>query len=542
MEALRQLFVSLGLDWDSAGFAQAQVASDALEGALKSLVEVGRAVVDVFKEATLGTAAYADELADASIRTGASVEALQELGFAASQSGASAETINHALTKLAMTMGEASKGTGEAGKAFAALGVSVVGADGKLRRTDEVFTDLASAVARIENPTERSSKALDVFGRAGIQLLPLLAEGADGLAELRQEARDLGLVMSADAIGPAATFNDTIDALRETFDSLKRDLGGPIIEALLPVVTEFKEWVKANRALIRSGITSFARGLATVVKTLASGIAWLVENWKLLAIIATSVLLPVLWSVRAALLEQLVAFALNTAAAVAYGATQVAAGLSAAAAWTAANAPLLLSIALLATLLLAAEDVYSFLTGADSLIGDIGPKWTAFLDSWTKTIDPADHPIINGLKLMAFYLSDLEGRLLPLLRDGWFSALVQPISASIELLFKLFRGTATFADYLKTIPGLGLMLESFQSNAQRAAPIFDGTLFSGGAGSVETAAQQTAAAAAPIVSPSFSGNFVVQAQPGQSAQEVAGATREVLEEWWDSKLRTVGAP
>jgi hypothetical protein len=86
------------------------------------------------------------------------------------------------------------------------------------------------------------------------------------------------------------------------------------------------------------------------------------------------------------------------------------------------------------------------------------------------------------------------------------------------------------------------MLESFQSNAQRAAPIFDGTLFSGGAGSVETAAQQTAAAAAPIVSPSFSGNFVVQAQPGQSAQEVAGATREVLEEWWDSKLRTVGAP
>jgi hypothetical protein len=541
MEALRQLFVSLGLDWDSAGFAQAQVAANLLEKGLAAVVDVGKQLVGVLKDATLQTAAYADDLSDAAVRTGASVEALQELGFAASQSGASAETINHALTKLSMTMSEAAKGTGEAGKAFAALGVRVTDSDGKLRRTDEVFTDLASAVARIENPTERSAKALDVFGRAGIQLLPLLNEGADGLAELRQEARDLGLVMSADAIDPAATFNDTLDALKDTFESLKRDLGGPIIEALLPVVTEFKEWVKANRALIRSGIQTFARSLAGVVKTLAAGLAWLVDNWKLLAIIATSVLLPVLWSVRAALLEQLVAFALNTAAAIAYGATQVAAALSAAAAWTAANAPLLLSIALLATLLLGAEDVYSFLTGADSLIGDIGPKWTKFLDDWTSVVDPADHPIINGLKTILFYLSDLEGRLLPLLKDGWWSSITQPIAASIELLFKLFRGTAGFVDYLNTVPGLGFFLESFASNAEKAAPLFNGSLFGGGAGSVEAAAQQTAASTVPIVAPSFSGNFVVQAQPGQSAQEVAGATREVLEEWWDSKLRTVGA-
>lgn len=535
METLRELFVSLGLDWDSSGFAAAQVAADGLEGVLKKLVDVAGDLVGGLRDATLQTAAYADDLNDAAIRTGASVEALQELGYAAAQSGASAETINHALTKLSMTMGEAAKGTGEAGKAFAALGVKVVDGEGKLRRTDDVFTALATAVAKIENPTERSAKALDVFGRAGIQLLPLLAEGEDGLAKLRQEARDLGLVMGGEAVEAGANLNDALDSLKDTWESLKRDLAGPIIEALMPVVDGIKEWVKANRALIRSSITTFVRGLLVAFKAVAGVVGWLVENWKLLAIVATSILLPVLWSIRAALLEQIVAFALNTASAIAYGATQVAAAAAAAAAWLAANASLLLGIALMATLLLAAEDVYSFLTGADSLIGDIGPKWTAFLDQWTQSKDENEHPIVTALKAAVFYLSDLEGRLLPALKNGWWSAITQPIAASIELLFKLFRGTAEFADFLKTIPGVGLGISTIQSSAQQAAPLFSGGAFSPAA----AAAAGAAATSNQTIAPSFQGSFVIQAQPGQSAQEVAGATKEVLEEWWDGKMRSV---
>lgn len=534
MEALRELFVSLGLDWDSSGFAAAQIAADGLEGALKGLVGIASDLVGGLRDATLQTAAFADDLSDAAIRTGASVSALQELGYAASQAGASSETINHALTKLTMTMGQAAKGGGEAGKAFAALGVKVVDNEGKLRRSDEVFTELATAVAKIKNPSERSAKALDVFGRAGIQLLPLLAEGEEGLARLRQEAQDLGLVMGDDAVAAGANLNDSLDSLKDTYESLKRDLAGPIIEALLPVVEAVKDWVKANRGLIRSGIQNFAKGLTVVFTGLSKAVIWLLENWKLIAIIATSVLLPVLFAIKAALLEQLVAFALNAAAAVAYGATQVAAGLAAAAAWTAANAPLLLSIALIAALLLGAEDVYSFLTGADSLIGDIGPKWTKFLDDWVK-VQPGDSGLIAGLKEVVFYLTDIESRLLPKMKESWWSSILQPLSASIELLFKLFRGTAEFSDYLKTIPGLGLVIDSVKSNAQAAAPLFG---LGGGAASPQAAAAQQAGAAPPVIAPSFQGNFVVQAQPGQSAQEVAGATREVLEDWWDGKMRS----
>lgn len=531
MEALRELFVRLGLDWDSSGFAAAQLAADGLEGALKGIVGVMSDVVTGLRDATLHTAAYADDLADASIRTGASVEALQELGFAASQSGASAETINHALTKLTMTMGSAAQGGGEAAKAFAALGVKVTDGEGKLRRSDEVFTDLATAVAKIKNPSERSAKALDVFGRAGIQLLPMLAEGEEGLEKLRQKARDMGLVMSGEAVAAGAELNDSLGALKDGYESLKRDLAGPIIEALLPVVKGITEWVKANRSLIRSGIQNFVKGLTTVFTGIAKAVGWLISNWKLLAIVATSVLLPVLFSVKAVLLEQLVAFALNTAAAVAYGATQVAAGLAAAAAWTAANAPLLLSIALVAALLIGAEDVLVFLEGGDSLIGRIGPAWSKFLDDWV-SVDPNDSGLLAGLKMIVFYLTDLEGRLLPAIKSGWWSSFLQPISASIELLFKLFRGTAEFADFLKTIPGVGSAVETFQQS-QGQAP-----LISGGAASIGAGVAAQTSAGQPIVAPSFQGSFVVNAQPGQSAQEVAGATREVLEDWWDGKMRS----
>lgn len=530
MEALRSLFVSLGLDWDSSGFAAAQVAADGLEGALKGLVGVATDLVKGLRDATLQTAAYADDLSDAAIRTGASVTALQELGYAASQAGASSETINHALTKLTMTMGQAAKGGGEAGKAFAALGVKVTDNEGKLRRSDEVFTDLATAVAKIKNPSERSAKALDVFGRAGIQLLPLLAEGEEGLAKLRQEAQDLGLVMGEDAVAAGANLNDSLDSLKDTYESLKRDLAGPIIEALLPVVEAVKDWVKANRGLIRSGIQNFAKGLTAVFTGLAKAVGWIIENWKLLAIIATSVLLPVLWSIKAALLEQLVAFALNSAAAIAYGATQVAAGLAAAAAWAAANAPLLLSIALIAALLLGAEDVYSFLTGADSLIGDLGPKWAKFLDEWTKPV-PGDSEFMQGLRMLVAGLADIEGVALPALKDAWASVVEYFKYTMLAFVEDVKIAFYKLRDFIGTVPGLKLLVDA-PTGAGAAS------IFTGGAASPQAAAAQQAGAAPPVIAPSFQGSFVVQAQPGQSAQEVAGATREVLEDWWDGKMRS----
>lgn len=534
MEALRKLFVSLGLDWDSAGFAQAQLAVDGLEAGLKKVVEVAKDVVVGLKDAVMESASYADRLNDASMKTGVSVAALQELEFAASQSGVSQEELEVSLTRLSRAMNEAASGSKEAKDSFAQLRTKVTNADGSLRAVDEVFAELADRMVDVDNPAKRAALAMQVFGKSGANLLPLLLEGGEGIDKLRDLAIDLGLVMGDDAVKAGAAFNDTVEALELTWHSMKRELGTTLIEVLRPLVIEFQEWVIVNRALIKSAIAGFARGLVGVFRGLARAAAWLVDNWKLLAIIATSVLVPVLWSIRAALFEQLVAFALNSAAAVAYGFVQVAAAAKAAGAWAAANAPLLLSIGLLAALLLAAEDVWVALQGGDSAIGELGPKWTKFLDEWTSI--GSENGLVQGLKMAVYYLSDLENRLLPRLREGWWSSLVQPISAAIELLFKLFRGTASFADYLKTIPGVGLFVEQAQAQVGTGEPVTPTAFFTGGAASPAPAQRSNA----PLVlAPRVEAPVTIYAQPGQNAVEIADEVSRRQNEGWDAKMREV---
>jgi len=533
MESLRELFVAIGLEWDAAGFAQAQVATAVLEKAAQMLVAAFETVAETVAESVLQTAEFADNLSDAAVRTGASVEALQELGYAAGLSGASSETMNMALTRLSATMGEAANGSKEAMSGFARLGVRVTDAEGKLRSTDAVFTDLAAAVAAIPNPAERTATALDVFGRAGIQLLPMLNEGADGIERMRTEARELGLVMGGEAVSSAAEFNDNLDRLRGIVDSLKRDLGGPLIEALSPVVEEMLAWVRANREMLRSRILQFTtaliaagRALLVVVRALVVAVEFLVDNWKLLAILLGSTLIALMITFKTLLLEQLVAFALNTAAAIIYGATLVATGLKAAAAWLAAAAPVILLTALLMLLALAAEDVYVFLKGGDSLIGDIGPKWTKFLDEWLAD-DVGDGWFMTALKSVIWLLTDIGTRF-PAAIAEWKTMIVRFFSETLPQAVKGFA---------RDFPMLGRLLSGDVTVGGAAVDGVSGHF--GGGASPSASASVAGVPKAAVVAPSFVGNFVVQTSPGQSAQEVASATRDTLDDWWGTKMRAV---
>ena len=65
MESIRQLFISLGLEWDAAGFLQAELAMKGLELAAQALVRGLQAVVSTTVEAVVQTAEYGSALDDA---------------------------------------------------------------------------------------------------------------------------------------------------------------------------------------------------------------------------------------------------------------------------------------------------------------------------------------------------------------------------------------------------------------------------------------------------------------------------------------------
>lgn len=197
-----------------------------------------------------------DEVAKMAKRTGFSTEALSELKHAADISGASLETLEKGVKKMSKTIVDASDGLATYVRSFEKIGLT---AEELLKLSpEEQFNKIAMAIAGLEDPTLRAAVAQEIFGRAGTQLLPLFAEGAEGIAKLRQEAHDLGIVFDAEAAVKAEEFTDAMLRMNEVVSGVKMSIGevlAPILtefleERVVPLVKEIMVWIDENPKLI----------------------------------------------------------------------------------------------------------------------------------------------------------------------------------------------------------------------------------------------------------------------------------------------------
>src|SRR5690606_18377110 len=178
------------------------------------------------------TAEAGDEVQKMALRTGFSTEALSEYKHAAELSGTSLDSLERGVKRMQKTLLDAEKGSKSATDSLDALGLSIKDLQGL--SPEEQFDKLAMSIASVEDPTRRAALAQEVFGRAGTELLPMLDAGAEGIAEMRQEARDLGIVFDQEAADAAAQFNDDIDRLKKGFAGMFQEIG----RKLLPIITE----------------------------------------------------------------------------------------------------------------------------------------------------------------------------------------------------------------------------------------------------------------------------------------------------------------
>jgi hypothetical protein len=192
----------------------------------------------------------ADELAKLSARTGVAVEDLSRLQYAAGLSGVSNQTLTASIERLSRGMAEAANGTGEAGKAFEAMGVSVKNQDGSLRSQRDVLQDVAERFSGYADGAEKSALAQQIFGRSGAQLIPLLNNGAKGLKDMADESDRLGNTISRDTARAAERFNDNIMRMTTLAGGLARELSGPVIQSLADVTDRMIEATRAGRGFL----------------------------------------------------------------------------------------------------------------------------------------------------------------------------------------------------------------------------------------------------------------------------------------------------
>jgi hypothetical protein len=181
-----------------------------LGGALAGVATVGglTALVDHSISAANAIGKTADTI-------GVGVEALQELRFAAKASGVEQQTLDMALQRFTRRAAEAAQGTGEAKDALAQMGIALRDQSGNLRSSEDLLADVADAFARIEDPAERVRLAFKLFDSEGVALVNLLRGGSDALDEMRDRARDLGIVLDEALVRDAERARTELDTLSQ---------------------------------------------------------------------------------------------------------------------------------------------------------------------------------------------------------------------------------------------------------------------------------------------------------------------------------------
>jgi hypothetical protein len=284
---------------------------------------------------------------------------------------------------------------------------------------------------------------------------------------------------------------------------------------------------------------SVLKGLAAAIKTIASGLAlvwhglnFVIARWKLFA---------------ALIVGSLAAIAIANAGAVisfiALGAAAIGSAIAAAAAWVVAAAPFIALAALIAIVLLALEDLWVFLHGGKSLIGDVGKELAKlvsdFIDQGPKA---GEHWMLKILRSVLIYLRFV---------GQFWSFLFGKISDGVSWMAGKIEGLITRLDMLARIANVKW---DITGNLKRGGRAVLGAFDSAGSAIGTTAEGVTQALFAPktpmmsssppiVQSKSITATYapVINQQPGQSATDVANESQRLWSEWMSSEIEGASA-
>lgn len=165
-------------------------------------------------------------LNDLSMRTGLSATSLTHLKFAAEQSGASLADIETAIRTMAKN------------------GMNIA-----------EFEALGQSIAAIQDPTERAAKAVEMFGRGGMRLIPMFQDWN----ALKSSSQAIGGILTDEEVKAADALGDAFGALRESVSRLMQTMGAVFGDTLIGMLETAIGMVSKFTELLRT-MTDFGSG------------------------------------------------------------------------------------------------------------------------------------------------------------------------------------------------------------------------------------------------------------------------------------------
>lgn len=282
---------SFGSGLASVGEKAKQFSDKGLKGLKTAAVAGGAALAGLATaaiSAANNVAAAGDQIDKESQKLNMSREAYQEWSYVLSQNGADIAQLGSGMEALVDKMKAAGEGSEEITGMFGELGISMDAL--KTATPEEAFEMVVRGLQGMTDETRKAQIAQELLGGSGAELMPLLNSTAEATEKLKQEAHDLGMVMSDDAVEAAVKYTDSVDKMKRVGTALFQN----ITSELLPGFT-----------MIADGLVGLATGQEDATSKIKDGVKDIVENVREMLPMVLDVIREVLPLLVTAIVESL---------------------------------------------------------------------------------------------------------------------------------------------------------------------------------------------------------------------------------------------
>lgn len=215
-----------------------------------AIVGAGTAVAGAAMGVANKAAESADQIDKMSQKIGISAEGYQEWSYVMEQNGMDVDKLQSGMKTLVTQMDKAKDGNKAASEAFKTLGIEVTNTDGSLRSQEEVMNEAITALANMGDSAERARLQSQLFGKAGLEMSPMLNQGTEAIEGLKNRAHELGLVLSDEAVKNGVEFGDLMNDLKSSVSMLGTSLGAELFPIFNDLIKEAIDFLPDIREMI----------------------------------------------------------------------------------------------------------------------------------------------------------------------------------------------------------------------------------------------------------------------------------------------------
>ena len=224
--------------------AKASILSTAIVGATVGLVKMGINAGDA-----------SAEINNLSTATSLSTDVIQELSYVANASNSSFEGLQSSMNSFQRRLKTVGEEGSRVNEMFGKLGVSTTDASGNVKSMDDVLLDTFNKLGDMEDGLAKNAIGAELFGRSWNEVALIVSSGSKGIAELRDEAHKLGLVLDENTLQSSDDFATAMGLVGFQIDTLKTKIGASLVpilqetvlplleDKIIPAVSRFADYI-----------------------------------------------------------------------------------------------------------------------------------------------------------------------------------------------------------------------------------------------------------------------------------------------------------